>query len=192
MFALIIFGLFVLICTFAYYKIQSIASSYVRSNIDGKYYLVRNLPDKQLMADRIAYIRLNILKLIQHMQMTSSEYKDNINTLANKFNNVTISENIFDSNYTSYSVNKGEQLVFCMRSRDHQMKDSMHDINLMMYVVLHEISHIACPEYGHTQKFKDIFKFITQQAISIGIYEPIDFKHIPKEYCGMIISDSII
>jgi hypothetical protein len=83
-------------------------------------------------------------------------------------------------------------LVFCMRLRQSKKIDKKHDINLMMYVVLHEISHIACPEYGHTQLFKEIFKYITQSAINLGIYSQIDFKSMPTEYCGMTITDSIV
>jgi len=81
-------------------------------------------------------------------------------------------------------------LVFCLRSKNNKMK--LHDINLMMYVVLHEISHIACPEYGHTDLFKKIFSFLTNVAINIGIYKRIDFKINPSEYCGLTITNSIV
>ena len=125
-------------------------------------------------------------------QISPDKYKNYIDVLKNKFNNIEISENIYDTNYTSYSGNKGEQIVFCMRSRNSATKDNIHDINLMMYVVLHEISHIACPEWGHTPLFKEIFSFITKSASDLKLYVPIDFKNTPQEYCGMTINESII
>jgi len=144
--------------------------------VDGKYYLVRDLNDKEDVADTLAYIRMNIMKLIEHIKRSHPDkYQKYIHDLEEKFTDVSISENIYDFYYTSYSVNKGEQLVFCMRSRKNNSNDRRHDINLMMYVALHEISHIACPEYGHTELFKEIFSFITKSAIDIGIYTPIDF-----------------
>jgi hypothetical protein len=61
-----------------------------------------------------------------------------------------------------------------------------------MYVALHEISHIACPEYGHGPLFKKIFGFITQVAIELNIYVHVDFNKSPEEYCGIYITESII
>ena len=63
----------------------------------------------------------------------------------------------------------------------------------MMYVVLHEISHVACPIYdNHGPLFKEIFAFITNIAIKINIYKKIDFMQNPEEYCGLTITDSIV
>ena len=88
-----------------------------------------------------------------------------------------------------YSVNKGEQIVFCLRSKN---TGKLHSLNLVMYVALHEMAHVACPEYGHTKLFKKIFAFFTKTAIEMGIYERIPFNQRPEEYCGLTITDSII
>ena len=61
-----------------------------------------------------------------------------------------------------------------------------------MYVTLHEIAHIACPEYGHTPLFNKIFAFFTETASDIGLYKKISFETSPREYCGLTISNSII
>lgn len=95
-----------------------------------------------------------------------------------------------NSIYTSYSVNKGEEIIFCLRSKE--TKHKLHDINLVMYVVLHEMAHVACPEYGHGVLFKKIFAFLALRAIDLGIYKKIDFSKDTREYCGMNINDSII
>ena len=62
----------------------------------------------------------------------------------------------------------------------------------MMYVGIHEMAHIACPEIGHGDLFKKIFKKLTEEAIKIGIYKKIDYSSQPTEYCGMILSSSIV
>lgn len=166
-------------------------SVYVVSDFDNKPYLVRNLPDKLETANMLAQIRRNIKNLVKHMkEHPDKKHDDDIQRLVKKIDHVLITENINDYWYTSYSVNKGEQLVFCLRSRKNT--DQIHDANLMMYVVLHEISHIACPEYGHSDKFKDIFKYITETAVQLNIYTPIDFRKNNQEYCGIDITDSIV
>ena len=68
----------------------------------------------------------------------------------------------------------------------------MHDLNLVMYVALHEIAHVGCPVFGHGPLFKRIFAFFTIIAIKQGLYQRIDFRRYPTEYCGLIISDSIV
>ena len=92
--------------------------------------------------------------------------------------------------YTSYSINKGEQIVFCLRSK--MIRNKLHDFNLIMYVVLHEMAHVGCPEIGHTELFKKIFALFASEAVKMGLYEKIEFRNNNKEYCGMQITDSII
>lgn len=139
-------------------------------------------------------IKQNISTLTNYLYINKDTkfyaYRPYIEQLHNRIHDASVSESTDDNLYTSYSINKGEQLVFCIRSRE--TKNKMHDINLIMYVVLHEMAHVACPEYGHTQLFKKIFAFLTEEAIAIGIYKKIDFSSTPTEYCGLIISDSII
>lgn len=167
---------------------------YVKSDIDGEEYLVRDEEDKKHAANMLSRMKQNLYKLTDYLYENREKYKDKkqyIERLNKKMRKIVIIESTKDSIYTSYSINKGEQIVFCIRSR--KTEDEMHDINLMMYVALHEISHVACPVYdNHGPLFREIFNFITKVAIEINIYEKIDFKKQPMEYCGMTISDSII
>ncbi len=172
-----------------FYKVEL-----VKSDIDSKYYLVRDSPDKQYASNMLAKITINMNKLSNYLYNNKSKftkYEPYVNQLNTKLKNTKIQESTDNGIYTSYSINKGEQIVFCLRSR----KDStnkLHDLNLLMYVVLHEMAHVACPEYGHTELFKDIFAFLTTEAVNINIYKKIDFKTDNREYCGLTISDSII
>jgi predicted metal-dependent hydrolase len=86
-------------------------------------------------------------------------------------------------------VNKGEEIIFCLRSKNN---DKLHDLNLLMYVALHEFAHVACPEIGHTPLFKKIFKFFIEVSIILKIYEYTDYSNNIKEYCGIYINESII
>lgn len=172
---------------------------YVKSDIDGKSYLVRNNNDKMKAANILATVRNNIFAVTNYMNNgllnPDERYKKNkpyITQLNEKIQNVVIRESSDNSVYTSYTVNKGETIVFCIRSKLISRANELHDLNLIMYVALHEISHVACPEYNHTPLFKEIFKFICEEAIKMGIYKKIDFDTEPKEYCGMNITDSVV
>lgn len=119
------------------------------------------------------------------------EYKLNIDLLEKNFNKerTSIYENAPNTDLTSYSVNKGEELAFCLKSKK---TGNFHDINLLMYVAIHEMAHMACPEVGHGELFKDIFRFLTLEAINSKLYKKINYQNNPVEYCGMILSSSIV
>lgn len=165
----------------------------MKSNIDGKTYLVLNKKNKQIATDVLAIVMNNIILLTNHLYKNISKYKDYENyiiKLNDKINDINLEEGSNESSYTSYTINKGEQMIFCLRSK--KSKDIIHDTNLIMYVALHEIAHIACPEYGHTELFKKIFAFFVQTSIDLGLYNKIDFNNNPTEYCGLTINASIV
>jgi len=160
---------------------------YVLSSMDGRKYLVRSLPDKGDAANMLATINKNIQTLIKHLERTAPS-DDRVLRMLKNYNPEVLSEGADNAKYTSYSVNKGEKLVFCLRSRDG--KEKLEDINTMMFVALHEVGHLACKSIGHTKEFWESFKWILQESINIGIYTDEDYKTKPKDYCGITITDS--
>jgi predicted metal-dependent hydrolase len=194
---LIIFIIIIIILMYLFYS-KTIHSdmTYVKSLIDNQYYLVRNESDKQEAANMLSKIKQYIILLSTDMynnmlKPENIKYKDYIKRLYDRSHDIIIVESTKNSIYTSYSVNKGEQIVFCLRTKS--LQNNLHDLNLMMYVVLHEISHVACPIYdNHGPLFREIFNFITLYAIKLNIYTRINFKLNPIDYCGLLISDSIV
>jgi hypothetical protein len=160
---------------------------YMTSHVDGKDYLVRKMPDSQEAADRLAQLNVSLLQLVQHMH---DKYGDNpdVRKLKDKFNPEAVSEGGMENGYTSYSINKGERLVMCIRQKD----GSFVDHNVIVYVAVHELAHIMTTEVGHTPSFWSNFRFLLREAISIGIYEKVDFNSKPSDYCGIKIASSVL
>ena len=191
-----IFGIILLIISIIlYFNFEKKGMVYTKSDIDNEYYLVRDVPNKQHASNMLARIKENIIKLSTYLYLNKSDknnavYSEYIDRLYSRAPNIILVESDADSIHTSYSVNKGEQIVFCLRSKNF---DGMHTINLIMYVVLHEISHVACPIYdNHGPLFRKIFTFITNTAIFLKMYTKIPFYEEPTEYCGLTITDSIV
>ena len=193
---IILFVISIFTLLFLWYLYRNKDMVYVLSQTDNKYYLVRDVSDKQNAANTLGQISNNIKTLSEYLYKiknneTYIEYIKYIDILHNKYKNIVYVESSQDSIYTSYSVNKGEQIVFCLRSKISN--NEIHNLNLIMYVVLHEISHVACPVYdNHGPLFQKIFGFLTKQAIELGLYSKIDFVKNPVEYCGLNINKSII
>lgn len=160
--------------------------TYVKSTIDDRKYLVRNLPDKQEAANLIATVRGNLVKLAQELKK-KNEGNIDIERMINNFNPNNIVESEKNSKYTSYSINKGEKTVYCMRSRDD--KNELVKLNTMMFVALHELAHTMSKSIGHTKEFWDNFRILLRNAIKLKIYKRVNYNEKPVKYCGVDITD---
>jgi hypothetical protein len=184
-----IFVLIIVGITLIAYIVNTIDTEveYVKSKVDGKKYLVRSLPDKQEAADLLAELNKDMMKLINHLLKKFPDNED-IQRLYKNYDPAAISEGSPDSGYTSYSINKGEKLVICIRNSDMSFVKK----NIIVYPFVHELGHLMTSEVGHTPLFWKNFKFILQEAVDIGIYNKVDFKNNPTDYCSIKITSSVI
>ena len=82
--------------------------------------------------------------------------------------------------WESYTDNK-TAITLCLTDPDTK---KYYDINSVMYVALHELSHIITPTYdNHGEEFKRNFTALLQRADKAGIYD--SSKSIPVTYCGV-------
>lgn len=185
-FILIYVIIIVIFFVFLYFDNINSELKKVKSKIDNRFYLVRNEPDQQQAADTLANVRKKIIELTNYLEAKYPKDKRVQRLIKYKPDNIV--ESSEHSKYTSYSINKGEKIVFCLRSRNSEKK--LVDLNLLMFVALHEIAHVVTVSIGHTDEFWDNFKWILQQAVSIKLYTPHNFSKKPEEYCGTHITDS--
>jgi uncharacterized protein (UPF0333 family) len=157
----------------------------VTSSVDNEKYTVQIKDDSKEAADLIANIKQRLITLLDHMERTFGTDDERVANLKANFRPDRLKEGVTTPGYTSYSINKGEQIVLCLRNGD-----KLVDINTMMFVVLHEFAHLASVSIGHTQEFWDNFRWILEEAINIGIYVKQDFDKKSVEYCGMDITSS--
>jgi hypothetical protein len=170
------------------YKKGSHDMSLTASTVDGQRYLVRNLPDKQEAADRLARVRAKLLRLMRDLQQTHPE-KPFVKQMVRNFDAdpSRFSESAPDASYTSYSVNKGEKVYMCLRQRN--TREELVSENVITFVALHELSHIGTSEVGHTPLFWNNFAWLLKRAEEMEIYEYTNFSAHPVEYCGIHITD---
>lgn len=158
-----------------------------------KGYYVQDRPDKQEAADTIRQIVNNlnrlILELYEERDQHDKTHRGYIDTLYQQMDHIVFRESDEGSEATSYSVNKGEEIVFCIRSKK---TGRIQDMNVLMYVAIHELAHVACPEVGHTELFFDINRFLLRKAAELGIYRIDNYQQTPVEYCGMTLNTQIL
>jgi len=157
----------------------------VKSKIDNEEYTVQIKEDATEAADLIATIKVKLNTLMEHLDKTYGDKDKRIIMLNQNYRPNRLSEGVDTAGYTSYSVNKGEKIVLCLRN-----KDKLVDLNTMMFVVLHEFAHLATQSIGHTEEFWTNFKWILEESTNIGIYVKQDFKNKNVDYCGIKITST--
>jgi hypothetical protein len=183
----IVVAFVLLLCLKIYYESDAFNLKCIISNRDGNRYCVREREKLELAADLLAQVTENCKKLVLYMKdkHTSDE---RVKRLVDGFNPKRISETLPTSELTAYSENKGEKIAFCLNKTKEG--DRLIDIHTLTFVALHELSHIMTKSIGHKQEFWQNFKFVLENAKEANIYQPVNYKKKPTEYCGMTIDDN--
>ena len=187
----IFFYIFIIIVLFFCLRIYLESDAYnlkcIIASKDGNRYCVREREKLELAANLLAQVTQKMKDMVAYMK---EKHPDEPRTkrLVEGFNPKTISETLPTSELTAYSENKGEKIAFCLNTTKEGNK--LIDLNTLTFVALHELSHIMTESVGHKQDFWQNFKYLLQNAKEAGIYNPVDYKKAPQEYCGMKINDS--
>ena len=236
--AIIIISLIIII--YKYFEKNSYDVVMVKSESNGKDYLVRNLPDKQEASNLLGKIAIKLEKLLEIIKLEGYEniyikyiksdvdketstnntnntngnkskdliegqeggsserqileqdmkmkLKEAIDRLISNFNSDAFSETTPDSKYTSYSVNKGESINFCIRQKTDG--EPIVKENIMTFVAIHEMGHLMTKSIGHDPIFWGNMRLLLKIAIDNGLYKNIDFNTKSEPYCGIKISDT--
>ena len=162
----------------------------VVSNVDGKTYKVRDLPDKEKAADLMATLRIKLVKLCNALEKKYPD-KPQVKQMVQNFraDPARFIEATPESEHTSSTVNKGEIINMCLRQRDGP-DESLVDENVMMFVALHEFAHVCTDSVGHDSTFWYNFGWLLKEAEALNLYRYTDFAAHPVSYCGVYITDS--
>jgi hypothetical protein len=183
----ILIAVVLLLCLRIYYESDAYNLKCIIASKDGNKYCVRDRQKLELAANLLATVTEKCKKIVKYMK---EKHPDDERTkrLVKGFNPKKINETLPTSELTAYSENKGEKIAFCLNTTKDG--DKLIDINTLTFVALHELSHIMTVSIGHKQEFWQNFKFVLENAKECGVYEPVNYKKKPTQYCGMTINDN--
>lgn len=182
--------IFVLLFLHYYYSKET---KWVKSKLDNNWYLIKGskLTSEQMTenANTLAEINRRVLVLIDDTKAVYPKLKE-------LYNPKNLTEAAIDDRYTTFTLDKRDIHV-CLRTRDdHQ---HLYDIDRLMYVVIHELAHMANwdrttgqPIIGHGKEFISIFRDLVQRSLGLKIYKYRDYRESPVEYCGIIINSNVV
>lgn len=176
---------------------------YVVSDIDKNTYMIRSGNNKSQeffknSANTLATINMKVQALIKHLKQKYATDLSKIyfiDKLNENYHPYILSEAHIDPRYTTYTIDKQDMRV-CLRTRDKN--ENIYDINLLTYVILHELAHLCnysqdgTPLIGHNDTFRRIFALLVKESMSIGVYKYDNYSKNPVEYCGLLLNSNIL
>jgi hypothetical protein len=180
-------SLVLLLCIKIFFESEAFQLKCIISEVDGNKYCVREREKLSDAADLLAKVTEKCKNLVRFME---GKYPDNVDVqrLVAGFNPQRIVETLPTSKLTAYSENKGEKIAFCLNKQKNGSK--LIDLNTLTFVAIHELAHVMTISIGHKPEFWNNFKFLLENAKEANIYNPIDYKENPANYCGMTITDN--
>lgn len=103
-----------------------------------------------------------------------NELKNTVSIIIPEIKNI----NVVYSKNKSYTADK-KVIHLCLMDET----GNYYSKNMLIYVLLHELSHCYCKSLHHTPEFLKIFEALLKKAVDAKIYDP-NFKK-PKIYCGV-------
>lgn len=189
------------------YEFDSFENKLISIKVGDSYYKVQedleNPHSAAELMDKISTISKKIIQYVKQKYLLDKngierilpefQYKvrRGIKNLEKNFNPKNLIENLPDhlDKDTSYVVDKGEIFAICLRDV-HNNNSLTIDMNEIVFVVVHELSHLFTISFGHEMEFWSNFRFLLNEAVVMGLHDPINYKMQKKPYCGNHISYS--
>lgn len=184
----VLIAFILIICVYIYFDSDTFQLKCIVSTVDGNKYCVRERSNLSKAVDLLAHVTEKCKKLVKYVGDKYPENED-VGRLVKNYNPKKVMETLPTSEYTAYSENKGEKLAFCLNRKKNE-NDNLIDEHTLMFVTIHELSHIMTKSIGHKSDFWANFKFLLENAKESGLHDPENYKNSPKEYCGIKIHDN--
>jgi hypothetical protein len=163
------------------------------SDVDGYAYKVHPAHGGYEAADALAQINARVVELLRSLRQRyirdprGKAYPQRVaatQRLLGLYNPDNLAENSPQdpTGDTSYTIDKGAIVALCLRTKDG--KSTLHEMNTLMFVALHELTHVAVEVYDHPTEFWQAFRWIIAEAELAGIYEVQDFGKHNVIFCG--------
>jgi len=148
---------------------------------DNNTYYVRNTRKSLETANTLGRLNDEIQKFISRLEQEyDDEFLPMIKRISKRYNPKTLNEGAINSNYTSYTLNKGESITLCVRTRDEN--DHLYNDNILFGVLIHELAHVGSITINHGPEFITNFHYLLKKATKWNMFTRI---LEPFDYCGI-------
>ena len=158
----------------------------LKSTNDNRKYRLLDLPGKEKCMEILVQLNKNVIQLLSYVK---NEEREGIKDLLDNYRPDSLCENLENRSLQAYSLNKGEEICLCLREPENEL-EIIDDMNTLMFVLVHELSHLMTDDIGHTNKFWNNMAYLLKKASEINLYTPINYSVTPVMYCGVKIDET--
>jgi len=158
----------------------------LKSSADNRKYRLLDLSGKERCLEILVNLNKNVIELLNYIK---DDEKEGIDILINNYRPNSLSENLENRSLQAYSLNKGEEICLCLREPKNEL-EIIEDINTLMFVLIHELSHLMTSDIGHTDNFWSNMGYLLKKASEINLYTLTNYKVNPVMYCGVKIDET--
>ena len=172
--------LLVISCCCIFMVLRREAMVWKRAKSTDAAYYVKNLPDADAAAEHLA-------RLHQHISTFLDRAREKVpgdarlQRITERWSG-TLSEIPGGADNVAYSLGKNT-IHICVREKDGKLAD----MNTSLFVLLHELAHVATDSYGHTKEFWKNMKFLLELAEEVGIYTYVNHDETVETLCGRVL-----
>jgi hypothetical protein len=149
------------------------------SDLTGRRYEVLNGPRSQEAADALARLEINAEMFLERAEIISP-FDRRIANIRERW-----SKKLHEiSSSGAASTTSKRDIAICVRDKNGEP----YDPNTSMYVLLHELAHVASDSYDHGTEFWNNFRSLLEIAEKAGVYTYVDYSTEPVTYCGTAIT----
>ena len=150
-------------------------------------YTVAIAPDQNESIRLLSEIKSRLRYLIDYC-IKQYPHHENVQLLKQRFDPNNVQETSLYESGTSYTIDKGKELHLCLRNKTAQHPH--HNINILMFVAIHELAHIMSVSYGHNSEFRNNFKFLLEKAVECNVYVAENYYVHPVQFCGLTVNST--
>ena len=104
--------------------------------------------------------------------------------LCHKMEKIEIREIPENEKGAGYTINKGH-IYLCLYDEE---KGELNNIEDIMFVLMHELGHIASVSFGHGEEFKKNFDFIVKLCAKLKLWNTKDYSKESVTICGIEVT----
>ena len=169
------------------YTIRPNNTVYIEAT-NGTKYKVQDNSDQEIQtkkADLLSELDSRIRKLVKNCEENQLPNKIISERLSHRMEKIEIREIPENEKGAGYTINKGH-IYLCLYDEE---KGKLNNIEDIMFVLMHELGHIASVSYGHGTEFKKNFDFIVKLCAKLKLWDKQDYSKESVDICGIEVTN---
>jgi hypothetical protein len=147
------------------------------ARLNNTLYYVKNMSDGPEAAEHLARLDVAIKAFLDRANARHPN-DPRLRRIAERWSG-TLSETPTHAENVAYSVGKNS-IYICVREKD----GTLANYNTSLFVLLHELAHVATDTYGHTKTFWKNMKYLLELADELDVYTYVDHDAQTEMLCG--------